>query len=456
MASTLIHKRSAVASKVPLPGDLVLGELAINTTDGEVFLKKGDGSVIRVGNLADTAVKLQTPRLISVAQDATGSASFDGSADVTINLTLASSGVGAGTYTKLTVNAKGIVTSATTLVAGDIPTLTSAKISDFDSQVRTSRLDQMAVPTADVSLNSRKIVNLATPTAANDAVNKAYVDSLVQGLAPKQSVHVATTANLAALSGLLTVDGVLLVAGDRVLVKNQTAAAANGIYVAASGAWTRALDADSWNDIVSAFTFVEEGTTQADTGWTCTANAGGTLGTTAMDWVQFTGAGSITDGAGLSKTGNVLDVNTGVGLTITSDAVALTGQALALHNLGTNGFFVRTAAATVVARSIAVTGSGISVSNGDGVAGNPTLSLTTALSTIGGLTPAADRFPYWTSGSAAALGTITAAGRALIDDADTTAQRTTLGLGTMATQNANAVNITGGTIDGITIDGGAY
>lgn len=455
MSNLLIHKRSAVASKVPLPADLVLGELAINTTDGLVFLKKGDGSVIQVGSLAYSAQVLQTARLINIGQDATGSVSFDGSSDVTLNITLASSGVGAGTYTKLTVNSKGLVTAATTLAAGDIPTLTAAKISDFDSQVRTSRLDQLAAPTADVSLNSRKIVNLATPTAANDAVNKAYVDSLVQGLAPKQSVHVATTANIT-LSGTQTIDSVAVVEGDRVLVKNQATPAQNGIYLCAAGAWTRALDADSWNDLVSAFTFVEEGTTQADTGWTCIANAGGTLGTTAVDWAQFTGASDISDGAGLTKTGNVLDVNTGAGLTITSDAVALTGQALALHNHASNGFFVRTAAATIVARAIAVSGSGIAVANGDGVSANPTLSLSAALSSIGGLTPAADRIPYYTGAASAALAVLTSLGRTLMGVADAAAIRTAAALGTLATQNANAVAITGGSIDGVTLDGGSF
>lgn len=455
MANIIQHKRSNVAAKVPLPSDLIDGELAINTADGLVYLKKSDNSVVKVGADANTAVKLLTARLISITGDASGSASFDGSANASISLTLASTGASAGTYTKVTIDAKGRVTSATTLAVGDIPTLTSAKISDFDSQVRTSRLDQLAAPSADVSLSGRKIVNLSTPVNGSDAATKAYVDSLVQGLAPKQSVHVATTANIT-LSGTQTIDGVAVVAGDRVLVKNQAAASQNGIYVVASGAWARAADADSWADLVSAFTFIEEGSTLSDTGWVCTANAGGTLGTTSIDFVQFTGASSIIDGAGLSKTGNTFDVNVGAGLTITSDAVALTGQALALHNLGSNGFFVRTAAATIVARSLAVSGSGLTWSNADGVAGNPTLTIGAALSAIGSLTPAADRLPYFTGASTASLATLTAKGRELTGAADAAAVRTAAGLGSMATQNANAVAITGGTIDGVTFDGGSY
>ncbi|GIW61145.1 MAG: hypothetical protein KatS3mg087_2211 [Patescibacteria group bacterium] len=123
----------------------------------------------------------------------------------------------------------------------------------------------------------------------------------------KESVRVATTANIT-LSGTQTIDGVTLVAGDRVLVKNQTTASQNGIYVVASGAWSRSSDADAWDELVSAYVFVQEGTTNADTGWLCTANAGGTLGTTDVTWVQFSDTGQVQAGQGLSKTGSTLDV----------------------------------------------------------------------------------------------------------------------------------------------------
>ena len=129
---------------------------------------------------------------------------------------------------------------------------------------------------------------------------------------------------------------------------------------------------------------------------------------------------------------------------------------MALHNLGTNGIFVRTAANAISARSIATSGNGISVSDGNGVSGNPTLSLTAALSTVGGLTPAADKIAYYTGAAAASLTALTGFGRSLIDDADAAAGRTTLGLGTIATQNADSVAITGGSIDNITFDGGTF
>jgi hypothetical protein len=127
-----------------------------------------------------------------------------------------------------------------------------------------------------------------------------------------------------------------------------------------------------------------------------------------------------------------------------------------LHNLATNGLFVRTGTGTVAARSIATSGTGIGATNGNGVSGNPTLALTAALSSVGGLTPAADRLAYYTGASTAALTTLTSFGRSLIDDADAAAGRTTLGLGTMATQNASNVNITGGSIDNVVFDGGSF
>ena len=119
----------------------------------------------------------------------------------------------------------------------------------------------------------------------------------------------ATTANIT-LSGTQTIDGVAVSVGDRVLVKDQSTASGNGIYVVASSSWTRATDADSWTELTAAFTFVEKGTTNADSGWICTIDAGGTLGSTSVTWAQFSGAGQITAGAGLTKTGNTLDVGT--------------------------------------------------------------------------------------------------------------------------------------------------
>ena len=189
--------------------------------------------------------------------------------------------------------------------------LVASNINNFDTAVRTSRLDQMAVPTADVSLNSRKITNLADPTADQDAATKAYVDAARSGLDVKQSVRVATTGNITLGSATTTIDGITLNLLDRVLVKDQSTASENGIYVVSPGSWIRATDADSSAEVTAGmFTFVSEGTVNADSGWVLTTNDTITLGTTALAFAQFSGAGQITAGSGLTKSGNTLDVGT--------------------------------------------------------------------------------------------------------------------------------------------------
>lgn len=218
-------------------------------------------------------------------------------------------------------------------------TQTASTISNFDTQVRTSRLDQMAAPTASVSLNNQKITGLATPTADTDAANKAYVDAARSGLDVKDSVRVASTANIATLSGLLTIDGVTVVAGDRVLVKNQSTGSQNGIYVAASGAWSRATDADADAEVTAGlFTFVAEGTTQADSGWVLTTNDPITVGSTALTFTQFSGAGQITAGAGLTKTNNTIDaVGTANRITVNADSIDIASTYVGQTSITTLG-----------------------------------------------------------------------------------------------------------------------
>ncbi|MFI5409150.1 beta strand repeat-containing protein [Kaistia sp. UC242_56] len=152
----------------------------------------------------------------------------------------------------------------------------------------------MLVTLGALSLGGGTLTNFLTlhadPTSAMHAASKQYVDSMAAGLSPKAPVKAATTANIT-LSGAQTIDGVSCVAGDRVLVKNQTTAAQNGIYVVASGAWARAADMDNWSEVPSANVWVQTGTTQGDFAYYCTADAGGTLGTTAINWVLYFGSG---------------------------------------------------------------------------------------------------------------------------------------------------------------------
>jgi hypothetical protein len=168
------------------------------------------------------------------------------------------------------------------------------------------------------------------PTTALQLATKQYVDSVAQGLNVKASVLWGTTANIT-LSGLGTQAGGewtgTLTAGDRILVKNQSTSANNGIYAAASGAWTRTADADTWNELVSAFVFIQDGATLADTGWVCTVNPGGTLGVTAVTWTQFSGAGTYTAGTGLTLTGTQFSLTNPV-------AVNLGGTNIASYTIG--------------------------------------------------------------------------------------------------------------------------
>ncbi len=151
----------------------------------------------------------------------------------------------------------------------------------------------------------------ATPTADADVANKAYVDSVAQGLDIKASC-LYTTTNIITLSGLGTQAGgdwpSTLTAGDRILVKNQANQAQNGIYAAASSGWTRTADMNNWAEVPGAFTFIEDGATLASTGWVTTAGSTGTIGVTNMPWTQFSGAGTYTAGNGLQLISNAFSV----------------------------------------------------------------------------------------------------------------------------------------------------
>lgn len=188
-------------------------------------------------------------------------------------------------------------------------TQTASTISDFGTTVLAYRLDQFAAPTTSVSLNSQKITNLATPTASTDAATKAYVDGVVQGLDIKASVRAASTANLT-LSGEQTIDGVAVVTGDRVLVKDQSTASQNGIYVADTGSWSRSTDADSSSEVNSGmYAYVEEGTVNGSTSWVLATANPITLGSTSLSFAQFSGGADVTAGDALTLTGTILDVN---------------------------------------------------------------------------------------------------------------------------------------------------
>lgn len=155
---------------------------------------------------------------------------------------------------------------------------------------------------------------VAAPSAASDIARLQDVQDAVAGVNWKDSVRAATTANgtlATAFANGQVVDGVTLVTGDRILLKNQTTASENGIYtVNASGAPTRATDADTGAEILQAAMMVEEGTTNADTAWVCTTNGTITLGATSLSFVQFGGGSTYTAGNGLTLSGNQFNVGT--------------------------------------------------------------------------------------------------------------------------------------------------
>ena len=390
MANTLRIKRSTGSSA---PTSLANAELAFTEGTETLFIGKGTGGA---GGSATSIIKIG------------GKGGFFDK-DTVQNANKVLSGPTTGSDAAPTFRA---------LVAADIPSLLHTKISDFDTGVRTNRLDQMTAPSAAVSFNSQKITNLADPTADADAANKGYVDGVAQGLDVKDSVVATTTANgtlSTACANGQSIDGVTLQTGDRILLKNQTTASQNGIYnVNASGAPSRATDMGTGSNAAGAFVFVEQGTVNAENGFTCTSDTGSAVvGTNNLTFAQFSGAGQIIAGNGIAKDGNRLDVDlkSGGGLAIESGKIALT--------LGANS----------------ITGT---LAIGDGGTGATTASA--ALTALG----------------------LSNYAKTLIDDADAAAARTTLGLGSIATQAANSVAITGGSItnlttfDGITIDGGSY
>ena len=560
---------------------------AVATTAFVKALGLGSGSVTSVG--------LSLPNIFTVSNSPVTTAG-------TLTATLASQ-----TANHVFAAPNGSAGSPTfrALVAADIPTLTASKISDFDTQVRTNRLDQMAQPTADVPFNSRKITGLADPTQNQDAATKAYVDTVSQGIHTHTSARLATAAALptstysngssginatitGTSNGALSVDGVAVAVDDRILVKNQANAFENGMYVvtATGGAsavfvLTRATDMNQDTEFPGSFEFVEEGTVNADNGYVVTTNLPITIGSTAINWTQFSGAGQITAGNGLVKSGNTVDVATaninrivvnadnidlattgvsaavyksvsvdvygrvtagsnpttlsGYGITdalstsstsaqaiygrpfIYDDGLSSTGQYLqilngsdltALRSLtldvndanrtitlsgnltinsaatisGTNtgdqtitltgdvtgsgtGSFTTTLAnsgvtagtyksVTVNAKGLVTAGTNPTTLSGFGITDAQPLDAT--LTALAGVTTFGNTLIYATGADTFTTTSFTAFGRSLVDDADASAGRTTLGLGTMATQNANSVAITGGTIDGITFDGGSF
>lgn len=160
---------------------------------------------------------------------------------------------------------------------------------------------------ADLNLGTHKIINLVDPVNPQDAATRAWVlSNIAGGVVSSTTAKAATTANIT-LSGTQTVDGIALSAGDICLVKNQTTASGNGVYTVAAGAWTRIPAMDTWAEVPGMLVSVQQGTANADTVWLSTADAGGTLGSTSITFAQLPGPSDVQAGAGLLRTGQVID-----------------------------------------------------------------------------------------------------------------------------------------------------
>ena len=377
MSNTIRIKKRAASGSAGAPSSLSPAELAFNEADLKLYYGFGD----------------------------TGS--NEASSIITVG--------GAGAFFN-----KTDTRTAKTVLAG--PTSGSAAAPTFRVLVAGDllKLNEFTAPDGSVSLNSQKITNLATPTADGDAASKSYVDGVSQGLDIKEAVKVATTANIT-LSGTQTIDGVAVSADERVLVKDQSTASQNGLYLCKSGSWARTDDLAAGSDASSVFVFVDQGTVNSENGFVCTTSKGSAVvGTNNLAFTQFSGAGQITASDGLSKSGNTLsvDLKSNGGLVIESTEIAvdlsassITGT-LAISDGGTGS---TSASAARTALGLAI-GSDVQAHDAD-------------LDTLSGCQ----------SGAAAALAALTSTEVAILDGATvTTAELNIMDGGTSATSTTLA------------------
>jgi hypothetical protein len=507
MADVVRIKRRVSPGAVGAPSTLANAELAYNENDQTLYVGEGTGgaggsaSVIRAiggpGTFAplnspaftgtptaptvtpgtDSTTKIATTAFVQSAVSAVSSGvtnitvqdglSGGGSGAVMIGITdsgIANSKLAQMPATTMKGNNSGVAASVIDLTVSQImtmlaaapllspaftgtPTAPTAVNGVNTTQLATTqyvlatRLDQFQPPNIDVGWNSHRITGLLDPASAQDAATKNYVDATVQGLDAKETARLATATALpantynngaagagatltATANGALVVDGVGVAANDVILVKDEAAAANNGLYVvttagdaATAYVLTRHVNMDLANEYSGAFVPVGAGgSVNANTLWLANPSTPVTVGTTAIPFTQLNSATSYVPGNGIGITGNVISalgtldrIIVGTGIDIDP---AYAGQA-SITTLGT----IVTGTWNGAAIGVAYGGTG-------------------AITFPAGYLKASAATPFMTV--------------ATIPNTDIT------GLGTMATQNAAAVAITGGTIDNVVIDGGVF
>jgi len=287
---------------------------AVSATNGGTFTTAGGAAIAKklfvgtdasiTGNMGVTG----TSTLAAVnATNITASGTLGVTGTSTLATTNATNITASGTLGVTGTSTLGVVNSGNTSITGTLGVSGASTLASFSATSGSL--------SGDINMNSNKITNLGTPAAASDAATKSYVDLAVQGLSAKEAVRVATTAPGTLATSFEngdTIDGVTIATNDRILIKDQSNAIENGIYtVNASGAPTRAADFTNGSNEGGSFVFVTSGTTNGDNGFVVVNDTGSdVVGTNGLTFTQFSGAGQITAGTGLSKSGNTLSVNT--------------------------------------------------------------------------------------------------------------------------------------------------
>jgi hypothetical protein len=277
----------------------------------------GSGSVVLQSSptLITPVIGVATGTSLSVTGQLTSTVST-GTAPFVVSSTSVVTNLNASLLNGSTFANPGSIGSGTS-GSGSFTTLSSSGLYTANSgiTIATGTLNAITASfTGAINMNSNKITNLATPTALTDAATKGYVDATAQGLSTKESVIASSTVNGTLATSFANgsiIDGVTLITGNRIIIQFQTTQTENGIYtVNATGAPTRSLDFNIGSSVGGSFVFIEKGTLFADCGFVCTNDTGNDIvGTNNITFTQFSSAGIILAGTGLTKTGNTLSVN---------------------------------------------------------------------------------------------------------------------------------------------------